>query len=66
MQIPSVFFEPKIGCVGGRSFALLSWLHDIFHDKKNDTVAGIIQLPIGSMYGIFAYIWVFFMINVGR
>lgn len=25
-------------------FALLSWLKDIFHDKKNDAVAGIIQL----------------------
>ena len=47
-------------------FALLSWLKDIFHDKKNDAVAGIIQLPMGSMYGIFAYTWVIFMINVGK
>ena len=24
------------------------------------------ELPIGSMYGIFTYIWLIFMVNVGK
>ena len=33
-------------------------------DPSSDWV--VVTLPIGSMYGIFTYIWLIFMVNVGK
>ena len=42
-----------------RSGELCTWRTKQWNDPK-------INIPIGSMYGIFTYIWLIFMVNVGK